>query len=203
MKEGESQVQGYNPRWTFNPRRVLGGGGRSNNRSFVAKALSQHFSFRRADKISYALSFSHTQCLRIVIRGCATEYVSPRIEELVGTLVRDRRVSPTNYVESKHNLRKKELLINSSLQWLELLQLLKQNAWIPKIGSANCLALLPIFGLRPHPTRCMLESECTYMFVCFCAFRLLWIWWKFISCSPVLYIDRRTYSLFRQTHVLK
>lgn len=133
-----------------------GGGGRSNNRSFVAKALSQHFSFRRADKISYTLSFSHTQCLRIVIRGCATEYVSPRIEELVGTLVRNRRVNPTNYVESKHKLRMKEWLNNSSLQWLELLQLLKQNSWIPKIGSANCLALLPVFGLRPHPTHCIL-----------------------------------------------
>lgn len=158
---------------------VVRGGGRSNNRSFVAKALSQHFSVRRADKISYTLSFSLTQCLRIVIRGCATEYVSPRIEELVGTLVRDRRVNPTNYVESKHKLRKKEWLINSSLKWLELLRLLKQNAWIPKIGLANCLALLPVFGLRPHPTHCMLESEFTYMFVS--AFRLLWIWWKLIS----------------------
>lgn len=177
-------------------RSVGGGGGRSNNRSFVAKALSQHFSFRRADKISYTLSFSHTQSLRIVIRGCATEYVSPRIEELVGTLVRDRRVSPTNYGESKHKLRKKEWLINSSLQWLELLQLLKQNAWIHKIGSANCLALLPIFVLRPHPTHCMLESECTYMFIC-CLFAPSWYvycefggnWFVF---SPVLQIDRRT-----------
>lgn len=86
------------------PLEECGGRGRSNNRSFVAKALSQHFNFRRDDKISYTLSFSHTQCLRIVVRGCATEYVS-RIEELVGTLVRDRRVGPTSYGESKHKLR--------------------------------------------------------------------------------------------------
>lgn len=166
-----------------------GWGGRSNNRSFVAKALSQHFSFRRDDKISYTPSFSHAQCLRIVIRGCATEYASPRIEELVGTLVSDRRVSPTNYVESKHKLKKKEWLINASLQWLELLQLLKQNAWIPKIGSANCP---PIFGLKPHPTHCMLELSAPICLLFVCAFRLLWVWWKLISFfSSALY--RQTY----------
>lgn len=201
MKEGESQVRGYNPRWTFNTRRV-GGGGRSNNRSFVAKALSQHFSFRRADKISYTLSFSHTQCVRIVIGDCATtEYVSSRIEELVGTLVRDRRVSPTNYDVSKHKLRKKEWLINSSLQWLELLQLLKQNAWKHKIGSANRLALLPIFGLRPHPTHCMLDSECNYMFICWLFAPSCYVCCEFggnwLVFSPVLLIDKRTCSPFR------